>query len=71
MCNKDALKLCKPRQLVGIRGVRYGSAALFHRVIHTCVQNFTAEKYLPGSSAEVVLSCAENYLPLTNKYLGS
>jgi len=50
----DALERCKPRQLIGILEVRYGGCRFLHRVIHTNVENFTEEKYLRRSSAEVM-----------------
>ena len=50
----NALEQCKPHQLVGILEVRYGKRRFLHRVIHTNVENFTEEKYLRRSSAEVM-----------------
>ena len=46
-----ALKLCKQYQLVGIGGVSRMSGGIFHRLIHTCVENFMRQKYFLLRSA--------------------
>ena len=54
-----ALKQCKQYQLIGIRGVSGQYEVIFHRLIHTCVENFTRQKYLLRFSARVMLARGE------------
>jgi hypothetical protein len=64
-CTKSysvALKLCKQYQLIGICGVSLWYARDFHRLIHTCVENLTQEKYSSRGSASVVLHMEEKIL---------
>ncbi len=68
-CELDALELCKPHQLVVIQEVRYGGRGIFHRVFHTCVENFTPQKYSFKSSAAILLSTRKNYDPLKTQHL--
>jgi hypothetical protein len=66
-CTKSysvALKLCKQYQLIGICGVSLWYARDFHRLIHTCVENFTEQKYFQAGSAFVVLLQEKKILAL-------
>jgi hypothetical protein len=66
-CEVNALKLCKPHQAVGLRGVSCVPWVLFHRVIHTCVQNFTPQKYFAKVSAELVHCNAQKFMFVAGK----
>jgi hypothetical protein len=51
-----ALKQCKAEQSTEKRVVSPTRRALFHKLINTCVENFTEQKYSSKSSARLVLS---------------
>jgi hypothetical protein len=52
--NGVAPKLCKPRQGTENRVVSLRGSELFHKLINTCVENFTKQKYLGGDSARAL-----------------
>jgi hypothetical protein len=52
---KFAPKLCKEGQGTENRAVSRKANGLFHKLINTCVENFTAQKYFPVDSASLVL----------------
>jgi len=47
----SAPKLCKEGQDTENRAVSVEASGLFHKLINTCVENFTAQKYFSGDSA--------------------
>ena len=46
-----AQKWCKEEKLVEALEVNYERGSLFHKLINTCVENFTCEKYFFSNSA--------------------
>jgi hypothetical protein len=46
-----AQKWCKEEKLVEALEVTYEGSGVFHKLINTCVENFTCEKYSFSNSA--------------------
>jgi len=65
----NALFLCKPYQVIARCGVRSHTAPIFHRLIHTCVENFMRVKYFLKDSARIVLTAGLRRWPLKNQSL--
>jgi hypothetical protein len=53
-----ALKLCKACKNVEEPEVSGRRAGDFHKLINTCVENFTEQKYSPSNSVSIVLGGA-------------
>ena len=64
-----ALIQCKQYQLVVTSGVSGDARVNLHRVIHTCVENFTRAKYFAKSSARGMLARAKNFCAIENAEL--
>jgi len=63
-----AQKQCKPYQTTEKRVVSLRNRPLFHKLINTYVENFTAQKYFLRNSARLLL-CEQTYLLLTLRKL--
>jgi hypothetical protein len=55
----SAQKWCKAAQTTEKCVVSLRAAALFHKLINTCVENFTKQKYSRPDSATLVLAMAK------------
>src|SRR5262249_53445106 len=55
-----APKWCKALQITENRTVSVSRAAFFHKLINTCVENFTEQKYLQRDSATLVPSAGSS-----------
>jgi len=54
---RSAQKLCKPEKIIEASTVSRHLPNLFHKLINTCVENFTCRKYSLRNSAWHVLRC--------------
>jgi hypothetical protein len=58
-----AQDLCNPYHVVEERQVSFRSTPLFHKLINTCVENFTLQKYFFPASASFLLPQSTSRLP--------
>jgi hypothetical protein len=58
-----AQDLCNPHHFVEETQVSFRSTPLFHKLINTCVENFTLQKYFFLASASLLLPQSPFHLP--------